>query len=113
MQSGFRRSFLIAMAVCAFAIGSTFALAQEKLNLNAASPSELSKVPGLDANIAARIAARRAAKGPFTSFDQLAEIQGVTKMGLLTAMDHLEIGPPPATPVPTPAAHARKIVLKR
>ena len=79
--------------------------AQTKVNLNAASAAELAKVPGFDSQIAVRILARRAAKGPFKSFDDLMEIQGVTKMTLVMALDHVEIGPAPAA-APEPAAPA-------
>lgn len=112
MQMGFRRLFLAAMATVALAIGGASASAQtgDKVNLNAASPGDLAKVPGFDPNIAARIAARRAAKGPFTSFDQLLEIQGVTKMTLVTAIDHLDLGPAPVVPA---AAPAKKLDLNK
>src|SRR5688500_20113705 len=81
-----------------------------KTNINAAPASELAKVPGFDPQIAARIVARRAARGPFRSLDELLEIQGVTKMTMDSAADHVEISPAPA---PAPAASGKKLDLNK
>jgi competence protein ComEA len=48
-----------------------------RLDLNAASPAELEALPGVGPALAARIAAHRAARGPFRSVDDLREVPGV------------------------------------
>lgn len=96
--------------VLAFAPSS--GIAAGKVNVNAASAAELAKVPGLDAQIAVRIIARRTARGPFKNLDELLEVQGVSKMTLVSAVDHLEAGPA-AAPAAAAAPSSKKLDLNK
>lgn len=111
----FRRSMLAALLTALLAASSP-ADAAGKLNVNSAPAAELAKVPGLDNQIAVRIVARRASK-PFKSLDELLEIQGISKLTMISAAEHLEVGPPlsavSAPPAPAPAASGKKLDLNK
>jgi competence protein ComEA len=49
------------------------------IDLNRASPEELESLPGIGPALAARIAAHRAAHGPFRRVEDLREVRGVGK----------------------------------
>ena len=82
-----------------------------KINVNTASAAELARVPGIDAQTAVRIVARRTSAGPYRSLDELLQVPGVTKMSLVSAIDHLEAGPP--GPPPTPIGGGKKLDLNQ
>ena len=98
-------------------VGAFALAAAGKVNVNAASAAELQQVPGLDANLAVRIVAHRASAGPFHKLDDLLEVPGFTKMMMISAADHLEIGPvaasTPAAPMGSAAANGKKLDLNR
>jgi competence protein ComEA len=48
-----------------------------QIDLNTASPAELEVLPGIGPRLAERIAADRAAHGPFTTVDELTRVSGV------------------------------------
>lgn len=48
------------------------------INLNTASVAELDELPGIGEVLAGRIVERRETVGPFTSVDQLTEIEGIS-----------------------------------
>lgn len=93
---------------------ATPAEAAGKLNVNTASAADLAKVPGLDAQIAVRIVARRAAK-PFRTLDELLEVQGISKLTMISAAEYLEAAPAaaPAPPPAAPAASGKKLDLNK
>lgn len=92
---------------------ATPAEAVGKLNVNTAAAADLAKVPGLDTQIAVRIVARRAAK-PFKSLDELLEVQGISKLTMISAAEYLEAAPvaPPPAAVPA-AASGKKLDLNK
>jgi competence protein ComEA len=49
------------------------------INLNTASAAELDQLPGIGEVLAARIVDWRGTFGPFTSVDQLAEVEGISE----------------------------------
>ena len=100
---------LAALIAAALLAGAVPSMAAGKVNINTASAAELSKVPGLDSQIAVRIVARRAQR-PFKSLDELLEVQGVSKLTMISAGEHLEAGPPASTAAATaaPAAAPKK-----
>jgi len=48
-----------------------------QIDLNTASPAELQVLPGIGPRLAERIAADRAAHGPFATVDDLARVSGI------------------------------------
>jgi competence protein ComEA len=50
-----------------------------KISLNKASAAQLSKVPGLNANLAKAIVDFRTKNGPFKKIDDLAKVPGMSK----------------------------------
>ena len=96
-------ALLLAAALCV----ATPAEAAGKLNVNTASAADLAKVPGLDAQIAVRIVARRASR-PFRSLDELLEVQGISKLTMISAAEFLEAAPPAAPAPPPPSASSGK-----
>ena len=101
---------LAALTLAAALAVATPAEAAGKLNVNTASAAELARVPGLDAQIAVRIVARRSAR-PFRSLDELLDVPGITKITMISAAEHLDAGPP--APPPRPAPSARKLDLNK
>lgn len=69
------------------------ALRAEPLDLNAASFSDLVRVPLIDAAVAAAIIARRDADGPFGSLDALEGIGGVSRETVLALRPYLFVAP--------------------
>jgi len=57
--------------------GGVFAEDEKKLNLNAATVEELSKVPGLDQALAAKIIELREENGEFIDMEELLDIPGI------------------------------------
>ncbi len=57
--------------------GGVFAEDEKKLNLNAATVEELSKVPGLDQALAVKIIELRKENGEFIDMEELLEIPGI------------------------------------
>ena len=57
--------------------GGVSAQDEEKLNLNAATVEELSKVPGLDKALAEKIIALREENGEFIDMEELLDIPGI------------------------------------
>lgn len=109
-----RKPIFVALIAAALAV-TVPAFGAGKLNVNSASAAELAKVPGLDSQIAVRIVARRASK-PFRSLDELLEVQGISKLTMISAAEYLEAGPPmqPVTPPSAaPAAPAKKLDLNK
>ncbi|MGW4110115.1 helix-hairpin-helix domain-containing protein [Actinosynnema sp. NPDC004786] len=61
--------------------------ATEPLNLNTATKDQLDTLPGVGPVTAQRIVDRRQKRGPFTSLDQLAEIEGIGDQKLAKLRD--------------------------
>ncbi len=61
------------------------------VDLNIADAPTLATVPGIGATIAARIVALREADGPFTTFDELLDVAGMTGSRLQRAQPYLSI----------------------
>lgn len=106
-----RAPLLASIALLLLLGGAPDVTAAGKVNVNAASAAELARVPGLDSQIAVRIVARRASR-PFRSLDELLEIQGISKLTMISAAEHLEVGPP-APPPAAPPASGRKLDLNK
>jgi competence protein ComEA len=58
------------------------ATAAARINVNTASVADLERLPGIGPVLSERIVAYREANGPFTSLDQIAEVDGIST-GLL------------------------------
>lgn len=58
------------------------ATAAARININTASMADLERLPGIGPVLSERIVAYREANGPFTSLDQIAEVDGIST-GLL------------------------------
>jgi competence protein ComEA len=50
----------------------------DRININTATTSELTELPGIGDVLAARIVAYREANGPFQSVDELANVEGIS-----------------------------------
>jgi competence protein ComEA len=59
--------------------GATASAAVYQVNINSASAAELDQLPGIGEVLAARIVAWREQFGPFTTIDQLAEVEGISE----------------------------------
>jgi competence protein ComEA len=53
------------------------AVVVDKIDLNQADPTELTKLPGIGTSTAAKISAYRDANGPFKSVDELLNVKGI------------------------------------
>ena len=71
--------------------GGVSAQDEEKLNLNAATVEELSKVPGLDKALAEKIIALREENGEFIDMEELLDIPGIDNKLLRQLKKHLFI----------------------
>lgn len=63
--------------------------APESVDLNAADPAELARVPGIGRAIAARIVELREREGNFGSLDELLDVAGMTQSRLERARPYL------------------------
>jgi len=61
------------------------------VNVNDADAASLQHVPGIGATLAARIVDVRAHDGPFTSYDQLLDVAGMTQARLDRALPYLRL----------------------
>lgn len=66
-----------ALLILAFLAGGGFAEEQKKINLNAASVEELSKVPGLNVDLAQKIMKLREENGEFIDMEELLSVPGI------------------------------------
>jgi competence protein ComEA len=57
---------------------------RRRLNLNQATVEQLGSIPGMTKKLAARIVSFRKVHGPFSSLDQLSEVEGVSERRLAT-----------------------------
>lgn len=64
------------------------------VDINHASYEELLSVPGIGPSVAARIIYARAARGRFTSLDDIHGIKGFSKKSMARAAAHLVVGLP-------------------
>ncbi len=55
----------------------TDTVAANRIDINSASPGELTRLPGIGPTLAQRIVDYRAAKGPFSSVDDLQRVSGI------------------------------------
>ena len=62
------------------------------ININTASLAELEALPGIGPALAARIAAHRAARGPFRSVEELREVQGIGEKTLAALRPLVTLG---------------------
>jgi competence ComEA-like helix-hairpin-helix protein len=69
-----------------------------KLDLNRASLVEIERQPGVGFPIAQAILAYRETHGPFSSFDELANVPGINPDDIFILQDQFIIEPPPAIP---------------
>ena len=65
-----------------------------RLDLNAASLVELEALPGVGPALAARIAAHRAARGPFRSVEELRGVPGVGEKLVASLRPFVAVGSP-------------------
>lgn len=70
-----------------------FAEDQKKINLNAVSVEELSKVPGLNMNLAQKILDLREENGEFIDMEELLSVPGIDNSLLRQLKKHLFIEP--------------------
>lgn len=99
-----------ASAAPAPAVASAAADNPAVLDLNAATPAELERLPGIGPARAAAILAERAKLGGFASVDQLRAVRGIGEKSLEKLRPHLKLGAarpltanPAAAPAPAPA----------
>jgi len=64
---------------------------KEKLNLNAATVEELSKIPGLNKDIAEKIIELREENGEFVDMEELLDVPGINNQLLRQLKKHLII----------------------
>ena len=62
------------------------------IDINTASPAELEALPGIGPALAARIAAHRAARGPFRSVEELREVPGIGEKTLAALRPLVTLG---------------------
>jgi competence protein ComEA len=63
----------------------------QTVDLNAATADELAGVPGIDADLARRIVAVRALDGPFSSIEDLNDVQGISEHRLQAIATYLVV----------------------
>jgi competence protein ComEA len=61
----------------------------ESVNVNSADATALARVPGIGATVARRIVELREQDGPFTTYDELLDVAGMTPARLERAQPHL------------------------
>jgi len=67
----------------------------EKININAASPKELTQLPGIAKNLAYRIVNHRKRHGFFTHWEELAEVKEFPVEALQRIKQRAILAPPP------------------
>ncbi len=65
--------------------------ASRRVALNAATASELERLPGIGPTLAARIIAYRQTHGPFQSLDELHNVQGIGPVTLSRIRPYVEL----------------------
>ena len=76
---------------------STPLAAGERLDPNTAPPEQLDRLPRVGPELAERIAARRAARGPFRTLADLDSVQGIGPAALAAIAPHVTLPPAPAS----------------
>jgi hypothetical protein len=81
----------------AFSIQDPMANAEnlEKININAASPKQLTQLPGIAKNLAYRIVNHRKRHGFFTHWEELAEVKEFPVEALERIKQRATLDPPP------------------
>ena len=74
-----------------FLAGGGFAEDEKKINLNAMSAEELSKIPGLNMDLAKKIVKFREDNGEFIDMEELLDIKGIDNRLLRELKKHLYI----------------------
>jgi competence protein ComEA len=64
------------------------------VNLNTAAASDLEKLPGIGAKVAARIVEYRQKKGPFRKIEELMNVQGIGEKSFLKLRSQITVGAP-------------------
>jgi competence ComEA-like helix-hairpin-helix protein len=73
--------------------GPVSAAEEGKLNLNAATVEELTKIPGLNKSLAQKIVELRQKNGEFIDMEELLDIKGIDNRLLRQLKQHLYIEP--------------------
>lgn len=68
---------LLLITLLAFSLSSGLAIAEDKINLNTASKSELQSLNGIGDSTADAIITYREQNGPFTSVADLVKVKGI------------------------------------
>lgn len=69
--------------------------AGEKININTASPKQLTQLPGIAKNLAYRIVNHRKRHGFFTHWEELAEVKEFPVLALERIKQRASLAPPP------------------
>ncbi len=68
---------IVVLVIFSFLASGVYAKDEDKINLNKATVEELSKVPGLNSDLAKKIVATREENGEFVDMDELLDIEGI------------------------------------
>jgi competence ComEA-like helix-hairpin-helix protein len=87
----------------------------ERLDVNAAPPAELDRLPGVGPSLAAAIVAERDAGGGFRRVEELDRVRGIGPALLERLRPHVDVGPVPPGSARTrpPSAAVRRVDLNR
>ena len=83
--------FLGVLFLCSTLAGGIYAEDEKKLNLNAATVEELSKIPGLKKDLAEKIIALRNENGEFIDMEELLDVPGINNQLLRQLKKYLFI----------------------
>ena len=88
-------SALVASAASAFASAASAAQPPEPIDINTATKEELTELPRIGEVTAERIVAWREENGPFSSTEELMNIQGIGERVFERIRPHVTVGEPP------------------
>lgn len=94
---------LLVLGGVAYAAGEGGGAEQAKVDINTATVDELQGVPGLDQELAQNIIDYREASGPFSSVDDLVNVEGFDSQMIDSIRDQVTVGEQPSTQPLEPA----------